>query len=260
MQKSRTRGAGARPGITVPTGMGDQFRQHLIRYFPGGGQRAGPGLCGSCTITGGIITGNPHRKTLSRPAPTIYRTMDLLLPVIIGIALSMDCFAVSLAVGTSTRTSLLNAALIIACCFGAFQAGMTLLGWGLGSAFVGLIAGYDHWVAFLLLAIIGIKMIREGLEKDDEDEGSLSALEVLPVLVLSLATSIDALAVGISFAVLRMEVLIPALIIGIVAFLISFAGVMAGMRLKELIGKRIEIAGGLILIAIGLNVVISHMA
>lgn len=184
--------------------------------------------------------------------------MDLITPVLIGIALSMDCFAVSLAIGTSTKTKLLNAALIIALCFGIFQTGMTLLGWAAGTGFTGLIAGFDHWLAFLLLAIIGARMIHEGLENEDEEE-PISGIQFVPVMVLSLATSIDALAVGVSFAVLRMSILVPALIIGIVAFIISFAGVMSGMKLKSIIGKRIEIAGGLILILIGLNILFTHL-
>lgn len=185
--------------------------------------------------------------------------MDLVTPVIIGIALSMDCFAVSLAIGTSTKTKLLNAALIIALCFGVFQAGMTLAGWAAGTGFTGLITGFDHWLAFLLLAIIGAKMIHEGLEEPEEEE-TIRVLQFVPVLVLSLATSIDALAVGVSFAFLQMEILVPALIIGIVAFIISFVGVMSGMKLKSILGKRIEILGGLILIIIGLNILFTHLA
>lgn len=185
--------------------------------------------------------------------------MDLITPVLIGIALSMDCLAVSLAIGTSTKKNLLKTALIIALCFGGFQGGMTLLGWAAGTGLTVLIAGFDHWVAFLLLAIIGAKMIHEGLETT-EDEENIRVLRFAPVMVLSLATSIDALAVGVSFAFLHMSVLVPALIIGLVAFLFSFAGVMTGMQLKSVLGKRIEIAGGLILIVIGLNILLSHMA
>lgn len=184
--------------------------------------------------------------------------MDLITPVLIGIALAMDCLAVSLAIGTSTKTNLLKTALIIALCFGAFQAGMTLVGWAAGTGLTVLIAGFDHWVAFLLLAIIGAKMIHEGLETG-EDEEKIRVLRFAPVMVLSLATSIDALAVGVSFAVLHMSVIVPALIIGLVAFLFSFAGVMTGMKLASVLGRRIEILGGVILVIIGLNILISHM-
>lgn len=185
--------------------------------------------------------------------------MDFLTPVLIGIALSMDCLAVSLAIGTSAKANLLKTAVIIALCFGIFQAGMTLIGWAAGAGLTVLIAGFDHWVAFLLLAIIGAKMIHEGLETGENEE-TISALRFVPVMVLSLATSIDALAVGVSFAFLHMSVLVPAIIIGIVAFVLSFAGVMTGMKLASVLGRRIEILGGVILIIIGLNILLSHMA
>jgi putative Mn2+ efflux pump MntP len=184
--------------------------------------------------------------------------MDLITPILIGIALSMDCFAVSLAIGTSTKTKILHAALIIALCFGVFQTGMTLAGWFAGTGLTVFIAGFDHWLAFLLLGLIGAKMIHEGLEEEEEEE-TIAVLQFVPVMVLSFATSIDALAVGVSFAFLRMSILVPALIIGIVAFIISFAGVMSGMKLKAVLGRRIEILGGLILILIGLNIVYTHL-
>jgi manganese efflux pump family protein len=183
--------------------------------------------------------------------------MDLITPILIGIALSMDCFAVSLAIGTSTKTKILHAALVIALCFGIFQTGMTLIGWFAGSGFTAFIAGFDHWLAFLLLVLVGAKMIHEGLEEEEEE--TITVLRFVPVMVLSFATSIDALAVGVSFAFLRESILVPALIIGIVAFSVSFAGVMSGMKLKAVLGRRIEIIGGLILILIGLNVVYTHL-
>ena len=184
--------------------------------------------------------------------------MDLITPVLIGIALSMDCFAVSLAIGTSATSRFLKTALVIALCFGIFQTGMTLIGWAAGTGFSDLVAGFAPWLAFFLLALIGAKMIYEGCENEDADE-PLDALRFVPVLILSVATSIDALAVGVSFALLHESVLVPALIIGLIAFILSFAGVLSGMQLKEFLGRRIEIAGGLILIAIGLNMLITHL-
>jgi manganese efflux pump family protein len=184
--------------------------------------------------------------------------MDLLVPVLIGIGLSMDCFAVSLAIGTTTKTKLLNAALVIALCFGVFQTGMTLLGWVAGMWLTDLIAGFDHWVAFLLLAVIGGKMVIEGFAGDGKLEG-VDVMGLVPVVVLSVATSIDALAVGMSFAFLRIGILVPSIIIGIVAFLLSFAGVMSGTRLASFLGKKTEILGGLILIAIGLKILLEHL-
>jgi len=185
--------------------------------------------------------------------------MDLLTPALIGIGLSMDCFAVSLAIGTTTKTRLIYAAVIIALCFGVFQAGMTVIGWAAGVSLIGLISAYDHWVAFLLLAIIGGKMIWEGI-RGGEDEAPLESIRIVPVIVLSLATSIDALAVGISFGVLQTAVLIPVLMIGIVCFGISFAGVMLGERLESFLGNKMEIFGGIILILIGLRILTEHMS
>jgi putative Mn2+ efflux pump MntP len=185
--------------------------------------------------------------------------MDIILPVLIGIGLSMDCFAVSLALGTTTEKKILDTAVIIAFCFGLFQVGMTCLGWAAGTWLIVFIAGFDHWLAFLLLALIGIKMIIEGIEPENENE-PLHTLSLIPVIMISIATSIDALGVGISFGFLQSDILIPALIIGIVAFIFSFIGVISGTRLKSLVGKKIEIAGGLILIAIGLNILFTHIS
>jgi len=183
--------------------------------------------------------------------------MDFLTPALIGIGLSMDCFAVSLAIGTTTKTRLIYAATIIALCFGAFQAGMTVIGWAAGVSLIGFISAYDHWIAFVLLAIVGGKMIREGVRGSD-DEAPLEGIRIVPLIVLSFATSIDALAVGISFGVLQTAVLIPALIIGIVCFGISFAGVMLGGRLETFLGNNMEIFGGGILILIGLRILFEH--
>lgn len=184
--------------------------------------------------------------------------MDLLTPALIGIGLSMDCFAVSLAIGTTTKTRLIYAAAIIALCFGAFQAGMTIIGWAAGVSLIGFISAYDHWVAFILLAIVGGKMIWEGI-RGGEDQAPTERIRIVPLIVLSFATSIDALAVGISFGVLQTAVFIPAIIIGVVCFGISFAGVMLGERLESFLGNKMEIFGGVILILIGLRILTEHM-
>jgi putative Mn2+ efflux pump MntP len=178
--------------------------------------------------------------------------MDLLTSLIIGIGLSMDCFAVSLVIGTTTRSGIRKTALVIAACFGLFQAGMTVIGWIAGTTLYHVISAYDHWIAFFLLAGIGIKMIHDGMK--DKEETPLAGLHVIPVLLLSVATSIDALAVGVSFGVLGAAVLVPALVIGLVCFVISCTGVMCGMRLEKILGNKTEIAGGVILIMIGVQI------
>ena len=184
--------------------------------------------------------------------------MDILTSALIGIGLSMDCFAVSLAIGTTTRSRLIYAAAIIALCFGAFQAGMTVAGWAAGISLIGLITRYDHWTAFALLVIIGGKMIGEGI-RGNEDEPRIEVIRLVPVIVLSLATSIDALAVGVGFGILQATVLAPALIIGIVCLGISFAGVMFGEQLEDILGNKMEITGGFILILIGIRILYDHV-
>jgi putative Mn2+ efflux pump MntP len=184
--------------------------------------------------------------------------MDLLTPALIGIGLSMDCFAVSLAIGTRTKTRLITAALIIALSFGAFQTGMTLIGWAAGSWVTGIVSVYGPWIAFILLAIVGGKMLWEGLHGDDDDEADLDVIRILPVIILSFATSIDALAAGISFGLLGSAILIPAAIIGLVSFGFSFGGVLLGEKLLDTLGNRTEILGGIILILIGLNILLGH--
>jgi putative Mn2+ efflux pump MntP len=184
--------------------------------------------------------------------------MDLLMPALIGVGLSMDCFAVSLAIGSASRSNLIRRAVLIALCFGGFQAGMTIAGWLAGFSLIGMISAYDHWVAFILLAVVGIKMIAEGA-KGEEEETDQDLFRILPLLMLSLATGIDALAVGVSFGVLQNAVLVPAIIIGIVCAGISFTGVMLGERLEAIIGNRTEIAGGLILLLIGIKILAEHL-
>jgi len=183
--------------------------------------------------------------------------MDLVSVVLIAIGLALDCFAVSIAVGTSSDLPRLTAAGVIALFFGGFQIGMNLIGWGAGTWLVGLIAGFDHWVAFLLLLVIGAKMILEGIQEVEERE-DVQYFQISTLVLLSLATSMDSLGVGLSFALLSTTILVPALIIGVTAFLLSFMGVILGTRLGEFFGQRIEIAGGVILIGIGIRILLQH--
>jgi len=184
--------------------------------------------------------------------------MDLLLTsFLIGIGLSMDCLAVSIAAGAHLRAGRLKTALILALFFGGFQTGMTIAGYFLSAGFAPLISAYDHWIAALMLFAIGGKMILEGIH-DGEEEEAPDVLNLSAVTWLAVATSIDALAVGISFAFLDMPVLVPALIIGIVAAAVSCAGVMLGGRLAHILGRRADIAGGLILVLIGIRILLEH--
>lgn len=183
--------------------------------------------------------------------------MDLVSVALIAIGLALDCFAVSIAVGTSENLPRFPTAGVIALFFGSFQIGMNIAGWAAGSWLVGLIEGFDHWVAFLLLMIIGIKMILEGIRGEEGREG-LDYFQFSTIFILSLATSMDSLGVGLSFALLSTTILVPALIIGGTAFLFSFMGVLLGKRLGEIFGQRIEVAGGIILIGIGIRILLEH--
>lgn len=176
----------------------------------------------------------------------------------IGIGLSMDAFAVSIARGmTMKRHQVLRYALLLACFFGLFQALMPLLGWWAGSYFQEWIAAFDHWIAFGLLALIGGNMIWESLHgKEAKDERTLS---LRTVLVLAIATSIDALAVGISFAFLRVDILPSVLMIGVTTFVLSFLAVFIGNRLGGMLERYAGILGGMILFIIGLRILIEHL-
>jgi putative Mn2+ efflux pump MntP len=179
--------------------------------------------------------------------------MDFLTFVIIGIGLSMDCFAIALMIGATTKVRLLSTAVVIAFCFGLFQGGMTFLGWCAGINLVTLIASYGRVIAFLLLFFIGVKMIIDGL---NQKEDSIELLRPASVMSLSIATSIDALPAGMSFGILQSPIVIPALIIGIVAFTCSFIGVFAGKRFERLFGNKSDIVGGIILVLMGIRIII----
>ncbi len=184
--------------------------------------------------------------------------MDFFLVVLIAIGLAMDCFAVSIAAGAAITSAKTKMALTMALFFGLFQSGMLILGWAAGVSFYDFISGFDHWIAFLILTVIGGKMIFEGLK--DEKEKSPGLYTGIPVLlILSIATSIDALGVGLSFALLNTGILASATIIGAVSFIFSFAGVTFGSRLAGILGTKVEIIGGLILIIIGVRILIEHL-
>ena len=157
---------------------------------------------------------------------------------------------------TMKKHEVLRYALILAVFFGMFQALMPLLGWLAGSYFQEIIASFDHWIAFGLLAIIGINMIREALHPDlDQQDASLS---LQTILILAIATSIDALAVGISFALLEVDIVLAIVIIGITTFVLSFLAVFIGHFMGGLLEKYAGILGGIILLLIGIKIVIEH--
>ena len=184
--------------------------------------------------------------------------MDIIITsFLIGIGLAMDCLAVSFAAGAWLKTARLRAALILALFFGGFQGGMTILGWVLGSGFADFISTYAHWVAGSLLFLIGGKMLYEGL-KDGHEESPPDVFNLMQVLVLSVATSIDALAVGIGYGILVISPFIPALIIGLVSGIVSIIGVYSGGKVGHMLGRRVDILGGVILILIGVKIILEN--
>jgi len=178
--------------------------------------------------------------------------------MMIAVGLSMDAFAVSLCKGLGMSALDKRGALLIASCFGGFQALNPLIGWALGKQFEKYIVSYDHWVAFMLLALIGGKMLLEAVKKDESDEQCKFVLDYKELLGLGLATSIDALAVGVTFAFLKVSILPAVAIIGLTTFVISFIGVALGHKVGSRFRKGAEFAGGAVLILIGLKILLEH--
>ncbi len=179
---------------------------------------------------------------------------------LLAFGLSMDSFAAAVGKGAGEGCARAGEAARVGICFGLFQAAMPVFGWTLGMAFAGLIESIDHWVAFGLLALIGANMVRNALGADDPDEGGRGgAGGLLSLLGLGLATSIDAAVVGVGLGAVGTPILATAMVIGAVTFSLSCAGVMAGRFAGSLLGKRAELAGGLMLIGLGLKILLEHL-
>ena len=176
--------------------------------------------------------------------------------LILAIGLSMDAFAVSICKGLSVKRLKPRHCVISGLYFGGFQAGMPLLGWLLGKQFESLIKSVDHWIAFALLCLIGANMIRESFGDPDELNALFSPRAMLP---LAVATSIDALAVGVTFAFLDVDILSSVLMIGCTTFLFSAAGVKIGNIFGTKFKSKAELLGGIVLIAIGIKILIEHL-
>ncbi len=170
----------------------------------------------------------------------------------------MDAFAASIASGVTITRDKVYHAIRIAFSFGSFQALMPLTGWYAGSCVRQCVSGIDHWIACGILSAIGAKMIYDGAVARREEDAR-DPLNVSMLLMLSVATSIDAFAVGMSLSFLNVGVLGPALVIGMVTFALSFIGVFVGTRFGRKFGRRVEIAGGLVLIFIGIKIVAEHL-
>lgn len=176
----------------------------------------------------------------------------------LAVGLAMDAFAVAVCKGLATSRLRVRDALTVGAWFGAFQALMPLAGFVLGSAFASFIVSVDHWVAFVLLSIIGGNMVREGLDRDSAEECDPS-LRPRDMVLLALATSIDALAVGVTFAFLQVEILPAVAFIGAVTFVLSVLGVKLGNVFGARYKSRAELFGGAVLILMGLKILLEHL-
>ncbi|MBY0178322.1 MULTISPECIES: manganese efflux pump MntP [Curtobacterium] len=177
---------------------------------------------------------------------------------LIALGVSADAFAVALGKGLHMKRFNVRQAVVISVVFGLFQALMPLLGWLLGTTFARSIAAYDHWVAFGLLALVGGKMLWEAFRGHEDTDEDTDRLRIRELLVLAIATSIDALAVGVTLAFLPVSIGWAVLLIGITTAVLSFVGVAVGRRVGARFGKPAEIAGGVVLILIGVQVVLEH--
>lgn len=197
--------------------------------------------------------------------------MSLVSILLTSFALSMDAFAVSVTKGITIKNITKKTAFKIAFFFGLFQGGMPLIGWSLGIKFEGYIKAFDHWIALILLSFLGIKIIYESI-KDSKEHNSNDNLEIAmdvdksinhdinmkDLIALSIATSIDALAVGISFSFLNIPIIPIVICIGIITFLVCFIGVLLGNKMGSFIGELAKFIGGIILILIGFNIFNDH--
>jgi len=185
--------------------------------------------------------------------------VDLLSILLIAVSLSLDCLAVAVAGSISMPSFSPRQVLRTSLSFGLFQAGMLVLGWLLGQTIVDIIESFAHWVAFGLLALVGARMLWEALHADREGAKRTDITRGFALLTLSVATSIDALAVGLSLAFLESRLLVAAITVGSVAFIFTAAGFYSGRRIGSLLGRWAEVLGGVVLIGLGLRILLTEI-
>lgn len=178
--------------------------------------------------------------------------------IIISISLALDALSVSVAGGIQTKKAKLKDALKVATYFGGFQAGMPLIGWVIGVKLQSFISSFDHWIAFILLAGIGLKMIKDAMQAKDENE-KMQILNNRVLFLLAIATSIDALIVGITLGFIKIPLLLSVACIGLITFILSLFGFLFGKKLGSFFEGKIEMIGGLALIGIGLKILLEHL-
>ena len=185
--------------------------------------------------------------------------MNILELFILAVGLSMDAFAVAVCKGLNMKKIDYKQAIIIALFFGGFQGLMPLIGWILGKQFESYITSIDHWIAFGLLAFIGVQMIIEAIKGDDEEKEQSSEIKIKELIALAIATSIDALAVGITFAFLQASIIPSISLIAIITFILSIVGVVIGNKFGAKYKSKAELAGGVVLVLIGLKILLEHL-
>ena len=183
--------------------------------------------------------------------------MGIIELIMLSIGLGMDAFAVSICKGISMKKMDWKKACIIGIYFGGFQAIMPVIGYFLGSTFESFITSFDHWVAFILLAIIGVNMIKESFSKESENISSDVGFKTM--IILAIATSIDALAVGITFAFFKVNLVLAITLIGTITFALSVIGTKVGNRFGDKYENKAELVGGIILILLGLKILLEHL-
>ncbi len=186
-------------------------------------------------------------------------SLDFLSIFLIALSLSADCFAVALSGSIVMKRVLAVQVMRMSLSFGVFQTGMQLAGWFAGKTVAGLISSYDHWIAFGLLAFVGGRMVWESFHDEDEAKEGIDITKGFPLIALSVATSIDSLAVGLSYAVVGVGIALPGVMAGIVSCLVTITGFLLGKKVGEIFGRRAELAGGLVLIGIGLKILVEHL-
>ena len=185
--------------------------------------------------------------------------MDTITLITCAIGLSMDAFAVSICKGLALKKLDFKKQALVGAWFGGFQGLMPLIGYLLGINFKGYITAIDHWIAFILLGFIGFNMIKEALDKDKCEECGDASLDVKSMLILAIATSIDALAVGITFAFLDVNIILAVSLIGTITFLLSAIGVRVGHVFGSKYKSKAELAGGIVLIFLGIKILLEHL-
>jgi putative Mn2+ efflux pump MntP len=186
--------------------------------------------------------------------------LDFSSLILLSVGLSTDVFSIACIVGFGIRNIKREQIAKIAFSFGVFHLLMPILGWVIGAVFIDLISGYDHWAAFLLLAFVGGRMLLNGIKNSEDNETNTNKiLENQSLVLFSLAVSIDSVAIGLSFSLENIPILLPAVIIGITAFVFTFIGVIIGSRVGTKAGRWAEIIGGIILIGIGIQVLLNHI-